>query len=105
MTGPTTGPLRTVPAGPTATPTRVLEGDRVTRVAWLPGSDRLLGECSCGARAEGGDPIGMWQWLLAHPDHPVQVAEPDSGTAAVHVPPPHRVARPEQAAGPRTPLR
>ncbi len=94
-----------VPMRDTVAPTRVLDGDRVTRVAWLPGSDRLLGECSCGARAEGGDPIGMWEWLLAHPDHPARVTEPDSGAPVEHVPPPHRVLRPEQAAGPRTPLR
>lgn len=88
----------------TVAPNRVLDGDRVTRVAWLPGSDRLRGECSCGRSAEAGDPIGMWQWLLAHPDHPAQVTEPDVDVTA-HVPPPHRVLHPAQAAGPRTPLR
>lgn len=92
--------MRTVPAGPTATPTRVLDGDRVTRVAWLPGSDRLVGECSCGASAEAGDPINLQDWLLAHPDHPAAVAEPDQD-AAPHVPPPHRVLHPWQAAGER----
>ena len=42
----------------------------VVRVEWLPGSDRLRGRCSCGAEAEGEDPALLWEWLLAHPDHP-----------------------------------
>lgn len=84
----------------TPTPTRMLDGDRVTRVAWLPGNDRLVGECSCGASAEAGDPIHLQDWLLAHPDHPATVVEPDQ-EAVEHVPPPHRVLHPWQAAGER----
>ncbi len=96
--------LRSVPEGPTTSPLSMLDGERVTRVAWLPGSDRLIGQCSCGRSAEAGDPIGMWQWLLAHPDHPAAVTEPDADDVG-HVPPPHRVLHPDQAAGPRQAVR
>ncbi|GAA0246384.1 hypothetical protein [Cryptosporangium japonicum] len=44
--------------------------DRVFRVEWVPGSDRLAGRCHCGARTEAEDPVVLWEWLLAHPDHP-----------------------------------
>jgi hypothetical protein len=54
----------------TATARAGLDGDRVMRVSWLPGSDRLRGRCHCGAEAESDGPIAMWEWLLAHPDHP-----------------------------------
>jgi hypothetical protein len=47
-----------------------MNSGRFLRVEWLPGSDQLLGHCHCGATAEGGDPAAMWEWLLAHPDHP-----------------------------------
>jgi hypothetical protein len=43
---------------------------RVLRVSWLPGSDRLRGRCHCGAETEAEDPVAVWAWLLAHPDHP-----------------------------------
>jgi hypothetical protein len=42
----------------------------VLRVNWVPGSDRLRGRCHCGAELEADDPVTMWEWLLAHPDHP-----------------------------------
>lgn len=42
----------------------------VQRVSLLPGSDRLSGRCFCGAEGEADDPVQMWEWLLAHPDHP-----------------------------------
>lgn len=57
----------------------MLPGERVMRVNWLPGSDRLLGRCHCGAETEVEDPVEMWEWLLAHPDHP-------SGGAAAEPP-------------------
>ncbi|WP_249523542.1 hypothetical protein [Modestobacter marinus] len=63
--GSRTEPGLTLPA-----PRQVLEGERVLRVNWLPGSDRLRGLCHCGAEAEASDPVEMWEWLLAHPDHP-----------------------------------
>jgi hypothetical protein len=50
--------------------TDMLPGERVLRVHWLPGSDRLRGRCHCGAETEAEDPVEMWEWLLAHPDHP-----------------------------------
>ncbi len=46
----------------------VLSGDRVYRVHWRPGTDRLVGVCHCGAEHEAGDPVELWEWLLAHPD-------------------------------------
>jgi hypothetical protein len=41
----------------------------VYRVVWQPGSDKLLGVCHCGAERDADDPVQVWQWLLAHPDH------------------------------------
>lgn len=67
-------------------PRAVLEGKRVLRVNWLPGSDRLRGRCHCGVEAEGEDPIGMWEWLLAHPDH--SAAGPGAPQLAAGQPPP-----------------
>ncbi|WP_435135573.1 hypothetical protein [Actinacidiphila sp. bgisy144] len=40
------------------------------RIRWLPGTDVLLGRCHCGAEHACQDPVGMWDWLLTHPDHP-----------------------------------
>lgn len=40
------------------------------RVEWTPGSDRLTGICHCGAQFTAEDPMEIWIWLLAHPDHP-----------------------------------
>jgi hypothetical protein len=57
---------------------------QVLRVDWLPGSDRLHGRCHCGAETEAEDPVAMWEWLLAHPDHPAG-GEP---TPPVDLPPP-----------------
>ncbi|MEU6841557.1 hypothetical protein ABZ930_06735 [Streptomyces sp. NPDC046716] len=42
----------------------------VYRVDWLPGTDLLSGVCHCGARHEAEDPVALWEWMLAHPDHP-----------------------------------
>lgn len=39
------------------------------RVEWSPGSDRLTGVCHCGAEHRADDPVEVWTWLLAHPDH------------------------------------
>ncbi|MDI6101657.1 hypothetical protein QLQ12_23835 [Actinoplanes sp. NEAU-A12] len=41
----------------------------VYTIRWSPGSDRLHGVCHCGAEHEAEDPVLMWRWLLAHPDH------------------------------------
>ena len=51
-------------------PREVLDGERVMRVNWVPGSDRLRGRCSLRRRERGRRPGRMWEWLLAHPDHP-----------------------------------
>ncbi len=59
----------------------------VLRVDWLPGSDRLHGRCHCGIETEAEDPVEMWAWLLAHPDHP-------SGGATPPLPPPPTQASP-----------
>jgi hypothetical protein len=45
------------------------ERSSVFRIDWEPGSDRLHGTCHCGAEHDGDDPVLMWQWLLAHPNH------------------------------------
>ncbi|MEU8345534.1 hypothetical protein SAMN05443665_1017135 [Actinomadura meyerae] len=44
-------------------------GERL-RVEWSPGSDTLTGICHCGAQHTAGDPVEIWAWLLAHPEHP-----------------------------------
>ncbi|MGY2076646.1 hypothetical protein [Blastococcus sp. SYSU DS0828] len=67
-------------------PRHVLGGERVLRVNWLPGSDRLRGRCHCGAEAEAEDPVRMWEWLLAHPDHPA--GGPDGPELPAELPPP-----------------
>jgi hypothetical protein len=38
------------------------------RIRWVPGTDRLLAICHCGARRELDDPVTAWAWLLAHPE-------------------------------------
>jgi hypothetical protein len=58
------------PAGGPAGPAGMLAGGTVNRITWLPGTDRLVGTCHCGAVAEADDPAAMWDWLLAHPAHP-----------------------------------
>ncbi|MBO1330654.1 hypothetical protein [Streptomyces sp. VRA16 Mangrove soil] len=47
-----------------------MSGGAVYRIDWLPGTDLLSGRCHCGARHEDQDPVAMWEWMLAHPDHP-----------------------------------
>ncbi|MEN0139085.1 MAG: hypothetical protein AAGC80_28300 [Rhodococcus sp. (in: high G+C Gram-positive bacteria)] len=51
----------------TIEPTRMLRGENVLRIVWLPGTDRLRGVCHCGAAHEADDPAALWEWLLAHP--------------------------------------
>jgi hypothetical protein len=41
----------------------------VFRIEWVPGTDRLLGTCHCGAVRQEDDPARLWAWLLAHPAH------------------------------------
>jgi hypothetical protein len=75
-------------------PREVLAGEHVLRVNWLPGSDRLRGRCHCGAEAEGEDPVTMWEWLLAHPDHPAGGTGPPPPPAELPRPPAHVVTDP-----------
>lgn len=45
-----------------------LFGDDVYRIHWVLGTDRLLAVCHCGAQREFEDPVGLWDWLLGHPE-------------------------------------
>ena len=75
-------------------PREVLPGDRVMRVGWLPGSDRLRGRCHCGAESEAEDPVLLWEWLLAHPDHPSSGAALPEPPDVIPPPPAHHVTDP-----------
>jgi hypothetical protein len=75
-------------------PREVLSGEKVLRVNWLPGSDRLRGRCHCGAETEVEDPVEMWEWLLAHPDHPAGGGEAAPPSAQLPDPPAHVVTDP-----------
>jgi hypothetical protein len=66
----------------------------VLRVEWLPGSDRLHGRCHCGAAATGEDPVEMWTWLLAHPDHPAGGPGEPAPPGELPPPPAHVVTDP-----------
>jgi hypothetical protein len=57
--------------------TGMLAGGTVNRITWRPGTDRLLGTCHCGAMGEAEDPVAMWEWLLAHPEHPEHPGRPE----------------------------
>ncbi|QUH02115.1 hypothetical protein HUO13_16115 [Saccharopolyspora erythraea] len=46
----------------------VLGGERVYRIHWVLGTDRLRAVCHCGAERVFEDPVELWEWLLAHPD-------------------------------------
>ncbi|MGW7066714.1 hypothetical protein ACWGII_38385 [Streptomyces sp. NPDC054855] len=59
-----------------------MSGD-VFRVDWLPGTDLLNGSCHCGARHTCQDPVAMWEWMLAHPDHPADHPDHSSRPAAI----------------------
>jgi hypothetical protein len=75
-------------------PREVLDGERVLRVNWLPGSDRLRGRCHCGAETEAEDPVQMWEWLLAHPDHPAGGLGESAAPVEPPRPPAHVVVDP-----------
>ena len=91
-------------AGMTLPPPReVLAGEQVLRVNWLPGSDRLRGRCHCGAEAEGEDPVEMWEWLLAHPDHPAGGPDGPPQPAVLPPPPAHVITDPSLVRS-RTPV-
>jgi hypothetical protein len=46
----------------------MLTGDRVYRIHWVLGTDRLRAVCHCAAEREFDDPVELWEWLLAHPE-------------------------------------
>ncbi|MEG3636388.1 hypothetical protein [Micromonospora palythoicola] len=48
-------------------PARMLTGDRIYRIHWMPGTDTLRGICHCGAERVAEEPVELWEWLLAHP--------------------------------------
>ncbi|MFI6345798.1 hypothetical protein [Streptomyces sp. NPDC050560] len=50
-----------------STATRPATPSGVYRIRWVPGTDRLLGVCYCGAEREFEDPLDAWDWLLTHP--------------------------------------
>jgi hypothetical protein len=56
--------------------TSMLLGRTVNRITWRAGTDLLVGTCHCGAVGEAEDPVAMWAWLLAHPDHPEHPGQP-----------------------------
>jgi hypothetical protein len=62
---------------------------QLLQVTWLPGDDRLRGRCHCGAQAEAGEPVAMWEWLLAHPDHPAGGPATPDEAATLPRPPAH----------------
>lgn len=45
-----------------------LDGERVYRIHWVLGTDRLRAVCHCGAERIFEDPVELWEWLLGHPD-------------------------------------
>ncbi|GGU16988.1 hypothetical protein [Lentzea flava] len=44
-----------------------LTGNRVFRIHWVLGTDRLRAVCHCSAEREFDDPVELWEWLLDHP--------------------------------------
>lgn len=69
--------------------TRMLTGPSVVRIEWLPGTDVLVGTCHCTATHSAGDPVSMWEWLLAHPDgHEPAAGAPSSPAPLERVPAP-----------------
>jgi hypothetical protein len=67
----------------TGQPARMLRGENVYRVYWLPGSDRLRGICHCGAETDADDPVAVWEWLLGHPAGHSPAPAPGSGPMPV----------------------
>ncbi|MFG1644260.1 hypothetical protein ACGFMK_28580 [Amycolatopsis sp. NPDC049252] len=64
----------------------MLPGDRVHRIHWVLGTDRLRAVCHCAAEREFEDPVELWDWLLAHPvGHDTIHAGPGPATARTPV--------------------
>jgi hypothetical protein len=67
----------------------------VYRVEWMPGGDRLLATCFCGATRVIDGPAAAWDWLHGHPSgHP---ADGTAGAGTAPSAPSHRL--PAGAAG------
>ncbi|MFC7307052.1 hypothetical protein ACFQVC_22840 [Streptomyces monticola] len=93
-----------------------LSGERVHRIHWLLGTDRLLAVCHCGAEREFEDPVPLWDWLLGHPDdHRADATDTPGGDPAALRPrpgpepgrsaaPEHRPSLPRPTASRRTAL-
>ncbi|MEV0052620.1 hypothetical protein AB0I53_17380 [Saccharopolyspora sp. NPDC050389] len=66
----------------------MLSGDRVYRIHWVLGTDRLRAVCHCSAEREFEDPVQLWEWLLAHPagHHPAEPGPELPGGEPVLVP-------------------
>ena len=45
----------------------MLPGNRVYRIHWILGTDRLRAVCHCSAERDFDGPVEPWEWLLAHP--------------------------------------
>ncbi len=45
----------------------MLRGERVYRIHWVLGTDRLRAACHCSAERDFDDPVALWEWLPAHP--------------------------------------
>ncbi|MFC5952101.1 hypothetical protein ACFQH9_27935 [Pseudonocardia lutea] len=82
MSGPANGGIPETPP--------VLSGDRVYRIHWVLGTDRLRAVCHCGSERIFDDPVELWEWLLAHPEghDPVAVPEPSPEPAPSREPAP-----------------
>ena len=46
---------------------RAPEGCNTFSIAWVPGTDVMLGTCYCGEKRTAEDPVELWGWLLGHP--------------------------------------
>jgi hypothetical protein len=74
-----TGPADTSGGIPEAPP--VLRGERVYRIHWVLGTDRLRAVCHCGAERLFEEPVELWEWLLAHPEgHLTEAVPPPRGS-------------------------
>jgi hypothetical protein len=62
----------------TGTVDAAASGKNTYTITWVPGQDRMVGVCHCGARRVGEDPVELWMWLLGHP---VEHEAPPPGAA------------------------
>ena len=86
---------RPVPATPMTAPREVLAGDRVLRVDWLPGSDRLRGPLPLRRRGRGRGP-GRAVGVAARPPRPPAGGVRPPEPPALPPPPAHLVTDPRR---------